>query len=200
MTPDKEKIEEQKPQGEPQKSRIETVEENVTLLTEAVLTLTDKLEQIANKLGTIEKTSVKKSTQRFGSDHTRRAAKDTKTGVVYPSLFACGKALAAEYEGLDPLDRQVYYKIKKADPERVVEVERDSPEAVKAFAEADAKLAAEVEASNKKLAAEEAAKAQEEAAKAQEEAAKAQEEAAKNKETPVKESGKPGAQQPNKKK
>lgn len=183
MTPDK--IEEQKPQGEPQKSRIETVEEKVTILTEAVLTLTDKLEQIADKLGAIEKTAVKKSTQRFGSDHARKAVKDTKTGVVYPSLFSCGKALAGDYKELDPLDRQVYYKIKKADPERLVELEKDSPEANKAFAEADAKLAAEVEVSNKKLAAEEAAKA---------------EEAEKNKENPGKELGKTGAQQPNKKK
>lgn len=156
MTPN-EKIEEQNKPNEP-KSRIETVEEDIKNLTEVVLTLTDKLEQVADKLGTIEKTAVKKSTQRFGAEHSRKAVKDTKTGVVYPSLFSCGKALAGEYKDLDPLDRQVYYKIVKADPDRLVVLGTEDPEAVKAHQEADAKLAAEVEAANKKLAAEEAAK------------------------------------------
>lgn len=46
-----------------------------------------------------------------------RPVTDTKTGTKYPSEYAAGKAVAAEY-GLDPADHFVWWKILKADLER----------------------------------------------------------------------------------
>ncbi len=133
---------------EPTKSRIEILEE-------VVYTLVDKLEEIANRLGQLEKTAIKKSTQRFGADHKPKAVKDTKTGKVYPSLFAAGKGLAAEY-GLDPLDTKVYYQIIKKEPERLKVLEATDPEGIAVQAAAKAELEEKVQEANKAAAAEEA--------------------------------------------
>jgi len=116
-----------------------------------VLGLIDTVEDLAKKVDGLEKTAVKKTTQRFGAEHGRKAVKDTKTGTIYPSKFAAGKALAAEFE-LDPYDTKVYYQIVKKDPERLVEASEE--EAATAWTKADAELAAEVEAANAAAAAE----------------------------------------------
>ena len=137
------------------KSRIEVLEETT-------LSLIDTVEALAKKVEGLEKTAVKKTTQRFGGEHGRKAVKDTKTGTIYPSKFASGKALALEYE-LDPFDTKVYYQIMKKDPERLVEATDE--EAAASWKKADAELAAEVEEANKAAAAE-AKKAEEKAAAA----------------------------------
>lgn len=118
----------------------------VEILEETVLGLIDTVEDLAKKVDGLEKTAVKRTTQRFGAEHGRKAVKDTKTGDIYPSKFAAGKALAREYE-LDPFDTKVYYQIVKKDPERLAEASEE--EAAAAWAKADAELAAEVEAANK---------------------------------------------------
>lgn len=130
------------------KSRIEVLEETV-------LSLIDKVETLAKSITGLEKTAVKKSAQRFGADHARKAVKDTKTGIVYPSLYATGKALAAEF-GLDPLNQQVWYQIQKKDPERFQILGPEDEEAKKSWAKADAELQAAVDAENVRIAAEEA--------------------------------------------
>lgn len=139
--------------GAPAKPKIQVIEETV-------LAMIDTMEDISKRLAGLEKTSVKKSTQRLGAKHERTAVKDTKTNIVYPSKFAAGKALAAEF-GLDPLNNFAYYQIIKAAPDRLAEATDD--ETAAAHAKADAELQAQVDESNKKLAAEEAAKAAAEA-------------------------------------
>lgn len=148
--------------GAEPKSRIEVLEE-------ALYELIDKVEELAKAVATLQKTAVKKTTQRFGAEHARKAVKDTKTGKVYPSKFAAGKALAGEYN-LDPLDTKVYYQVVKADPGRLVEATEE--EAKGAWAEADAQLQKSIDEANRRIAEEEAKKAAEEK-KAEEEAAKA---------------------------
>jgi hypothetical protein len=142
--------------AEQPKSRIEVLEETV-------LSLIDKVETLAKGIDSLQKTAVKKSTQRFGAEHARKAVKDTQTGKVYPSLYKAGKELAAEF-GLDPLNQQVWYQIQKKAPERFKILEATDPEAVAAFAKSDAELQAAVDAENARIAAEEAAKAKAEAA------------------------------------
>lgn len=134
---------------EPPKSRIEILEEVVT-------ELVGKMEELAGALGTLQKTAMKKSTQRFGADHSRKAIRDTKTGKVYPSMFSAGKALATDY-GLDPADTKVYYQIIKKDPTRLAPASEE--EATGAWTEADAQLQRVVDEANRKMQAEEAAKA-----------------------------------------
>ena len=148
-------------QGQP-KSRIEVLEE-------ALVDLVDKVEKLANEVASLQKTAVKKSTQRLGSDHSRKAVKDTKTGKVYPSKFAAGKDIASSEDledskgKIDPLDNFAYYRIDKLFPGRLVEATEE--EAKEAWAKADAELQKAVEEANKRLQAEEAAKAEAEKAK-----------------------------------
>ena len=47
--------------------------------------------------------------------------RDTKTGIVYQSKYAAGRAVAAEY-GIDPESEFIYYRINGADKERFVAV------------------------------------------------------------------------------
>jgi hypothetical protein len=143
-------------QGEQQapKSRIEVLEE-------AVLELVDKVEKLATDIANLQKTAVKKSTQRLGAEHGRKAVKDTTTGNIYPSKFAAGKAIASSEDLKDakgeisPLDNFAYYRITKLFPDRLVEATDEEAEA--AYKKADAELQAAVDEQNKKLA-EEAAK------------------------------------------
>jgi len=137
---------EEKGKAKPEpKSRIENLEETV-------LSLIDTVEGQAKRIEALEKTAVKKSTQRFGTKHERTAVKDTKTGTVYPSKFAAGKALAPDYKDLDPFDNMVYYKIMKADPERLIDATEE--EAAAAHKKADEELAAEVAKANEEAVAE----------------------------------------------
>lgn len=149
------------------KSRVELLEDRVGALEDEVKGFKDVLGELVNSVEAVAKSqealskvAVKKSTQRFGQKHERTAVKDTKTGKIYPSKFASGKALASEYDGLDPLNPQVYYQIMKKDPTRLVEATTE--ESAKAWKENDDKIAAEVAAANK-AADEAAAKAAEEA-------------------------------------
>lgn len=133
------------PEPGAKESGKELPKSKVEILEETVLGLIDTVEELAKKMDALEKTALKKTTQRFGAEHGRKAVKDTKTGTIYPSKFAAGKALATEFE-LDPFDTKVYYQIVKKDPARLVDASDE--EAEKAWAKADAELAAEVEAAN----------------------------------------------------
>jgi hypothetical protein len=150
--------EEEKTQGAQEtptpKSRIEILEETL-------LELVDKVEELANAIAGLQKSTVKKTTQRLGAEHGRKAVKDNTTGAVYPSKFAAGKAIAAAEKLTDskgeisPLDNFAYYRITKLFPERLVEATDEEADA--AWKKADAELQAEVDKRNKELA-EEAAK------------------------------------------
>lgn len=137
---------EQEKKAEQPKSRIEVLEE-------VVFTLVDKMEELSKAIETLQKTAVRKTTQRFGAEHGRKAVKDTKTGAIYPSKFSAGKKLAAEYE-LDPLDTKVYYQIMKKDPARLVDASDE--ESKEAWTKADAELQKAVDEENIRLAAEQA--------------------------------------------
>jgi len=125
-------------------------------LEETVVKMIDMLEELAKRIEKVEKTAVKKSTGLFGGKRTRTAIKDTKTGAIYVSKAAVGKNLAGEFN-LDPLDHFAWYKITALEPDRFVEAGEE--EAQKVWKEEEEKRAKEVEESNKRLAAEEAAKA-----------------------------------------
>lgn len=130
--------------GEPQKSRIEVLEE-------VVKALIDKLETLSTSLDKLSKTAVKKSAQRFGAEHTRKAVKDTKTGKVYPSMYAAGKVVGLDYrdKGVDPDSTAAFYQIKKVDPDRLEILAADSPEAIEIWKKADEEVQKQVEEANK---------------------------------------------------
>jgi len=142
-----------------------TPEERIDALEEAVINMLDMLEDMAKKLATVEKTAVTKPKGLFGGKRSKTAIEDTKTGTVYPSKSAVGKALYGEIKDGDPSDRFIWYKLLTQFPERFKELGEDDPKAVKVWADEKAKVEAEVEAANKKLAAEQAAKDAAEAAK-----------------------------------
>jgi len=118
----------------------------VDILEETVLKLIDTIEVLAKKVDSLEKTSVKKKSGLFGGKRERTAIKDTKTGTIYVSKAAVGKALAGEFN-LDPLDHFVWYKITAQEPERFVEASAE--EAQKVWKEEEERIAKEVEEANK---------------------------------------------------
>lgn len=59
------------------------------------------------------------ATGRMKGRSKAKPQRDTKTGIVYSSEYAAGKAVAAEY-GLNPLNTYVWYKIKQIDKTRFV--------------------------------------------------------------------------------
>lgn len=125
-------------------------------LEETVVKMIDMLEELGKRIEKVEKTAVKKSTGLFGGKRTRTAIKDTKTDITYVSKAAVGKNLAGEFN-LDPLDHFAWYKITALEPDRFVDASEE--EAQKAWKAEEELKAKEVEESNKRLAAEEAAKA-----------------------------------------
>jgi len=139
---------EKKPEGEKPKTKVDALEE-------AMLSLMEMVETLGERIGKIEKTAVKKSTGLFGGKREKTAIRDTKTGKIYPSKAAVGKALAGEFE-LDPLDHFSWYKIISKAPDRFVSASEE--EAQKVWKEEEEKRAKEVEEANKKIAEEEAAK------------------------------------------
>lgn len=135
--------------GAEKKTSLET-------LAEVVGELIDKIDGVENRMIALEKTAVKKSTGLFGGKRGRVAIKDTKTGLIYASKSALGKALATEAD-TDGLDHFAWYKLTAKFPERFVEA--TEAEAKTAWDAVDEERKKEVEEANKRLAAEEAAKA-----------------------------------------
>lgn len=128
----------------------------VDALEDTLLKLIDMVEELAKRTDKLEKTAVKKTTGLFGGKREKTAIKDTKTGIIYVSKAAVGKNLAAEFDE-DPLDHFAWYKIQAKAPERFVNASEE--EAQRVWKEEEEKRAKEVMESNKRLAAEEAAKA-----------------------------------------
>ena len=134
-----------------EEKRIKAIEDGIT-------SALDMMESITVKLNEVDKKTLKKSTGLFGGKRKKTSIKDTKTGVVYASKSAVGKALYGEIKDGDPGDRFIWYKLLTQFPERFVELDEQSAEAQKVWADEKAKIEKEVEEANKKLAAEEAAK------------------------------------------
>jgi hypothetical protein len=138
-----------------------TPEERIAALESVVMELIDKVEANTKAVENVKKTAVTKPKGLFGGKRTPTPTKDLKTGKVYESKAAVGKAFAAE-AGADPLNTMAYYtvmtKLKMPDQtDRFVDA--NAEEAAKALADKDARIAKEVEESNAKIAADEAAKA-----------------------------------------
>ncbi len=125
-------------------------------LEDTILSLIDVVETLAERIGKVEKTAVKKSTGLFGGKRGRIAIKDTTTGTIYVSKAAVGKALASEAD-TDPLDHFAWYKLQAKFPDRFVDASEE--EKTKVEAEEKARVEAEVAEANKRLAAEAAAEA-----------------------------------------
>ena len=123
---------------------------------EAIGKLIGIVEELSKKIDELEKSTLKKSKGLFGGKREKVAIKDTKTGTIYPSKASVGKNLYDEIEGGDPGDHFMWYKLISKFPERFVDASAE--EAEKAWAAEKAKIEAEVEASNKRLQAEEAKK------------------------------------------
>jgi len=140
-----------------------TAEQRLDAIEGVVFEVLDKLEALAKDFAGLQKSAVTKPKGLFGGKRTPTPMKDLKTGIVYASKAAVGKALAAE-AGADPLDSMAYYTVIKVlrMPDKDAS-DRFAPaseeEGAKAREEAKAKLQAEVDAANAKIAVEEAAKA-----------------------------------------
>ena len=131
-------------QVEKPKSRLESLEE-------VVLELAEKVNNLTNEVSQLKKTAVKKPAGLFGGKREKVAIKDTKTGKVYVSKSAVGKALAPEAD-TDAEDHFAWYKLQAKFPDRFVEASAE--EKAKADAEEAARIAKEVEEANKRLQAE----------------------------------------------
>lgn len=131
------------------------VEQRVSNIEEALGKLIDVVADLGKKLETAQKTTTK-AKGLFGGKREHVAMKDTKTGKLYPSKARLAKELAPEF-GLSQDDHFAIYKIMAKAPDRFVEATSD--EAQSTWDEEKAQIAREVEAMNKAIAAEEAAKA-----------------------------------------
>lgn len=132
---------------ETQEGTVKVTQEN---LIQTVQNLVDAMPVLLDKMDTLVKTTVKKSAGLFGGKRTKTAIKDTKTGTIYPSKAAMGKALAKEFGG-EITDNFVYYKIMaKADAGRFVEASQEEAEA--AWKKQDELLQKSVDEANKELA------------------------------------------------
>jgi len=139
-----------------------TPEECIDALEEAMGTILDMLENLTKKVDEVDKKTVKKSTGLFGGKRTKTAIKDTKTGKIYASKAATGKALYGEVENGDPADHFLWYKLQAAYPDRFTDASDE--EANKVWEDERIAREKEVEESNKKLEAErKAAEAKEKA-------------------------------------
>lgn len=136
--------------------------ERITELEGVVLELVDKVEKLTTDVDSKLKNVVTKTKGLFGGKRERVPTKDLKTGKVYASKAAVGKAFAAE-AGADPLDSMAYYKVTAKlrmpdNTDRFVDASKE--EGAAAIAAQEAETAREVAEMNAKLQAEEAAKAQ----------------------------------------
>jgi len=129
----------------------EAPKSKVDILEETTLKLIDAIEALAKKVDSLEKTSVKKKAGLFGGKRERTAIRDTKTGAIYVSKAAVGKALASEFN-LDPLDHFVWYKITAQEPDRFVDASAEEAQGV--WKAEEERIAKEVEEANKEAAAE----------------------------------------------
>lgn len=139
-----------------------TSEERIEAVEGVVFELIDRVEKLTKEYEGFKKQAVTKPKGLFGGKRTPSPTKDLKTGVIYPSKAAVGKGLAAE-AGADPLDTMAYYTVlkvlKMADgSDRFVDASEE--EGKKAREVYQAKIQAEVDATNARLEAEEKAKAE----------------------------------------
>ncbi len=142
--------------------------ERIGALESVVMELIDKVEAMTKLVEEVKKTAVTKPKGLFGGKRQPTPTKDLKTGTVYPSKAALGKALAAE-AGADPLDTMAYYTViknlKMADnSDRFANASEE--EGAKALAEKKAQIAADVAEANVRLEKEAAEKAAKEKAAA----------------------------------
>lgn len=149
-------VEEKKTEAAP---APKTVDQRVEALEGVIMELIGTVEELAKSQSTLAKTAVTKPKGLFGGKRTPTPMKDLKTGNVYPSMAAVGKALATE-AGADPLDTMAYYTVirvlKMPDgTDRFVKASEE--EGAAARAEQQKKIDAEVAEMNKKLQEEEAA-------------------------------------------
>ncbi len=139
--------------------------ERIIALESVVMELIDKVEAAVKSVEEVKKTAVTKPKGLFGGKRTPTPTKDLKTGIIYASKAAMGKALAAE-AGADPLDTMAYYTViknlKMADGgDRFANASDE--EGAKALADKKAQIEKEVAESNLRLEAEAKAKAAAEA-------------------------------------
>lgn len=159
---------------EPEKVR--TPEERIDAIEGVVFELIDKVEGFAKAFEGFKKQAVTKPKGLFGGKRTPSPTKDLKTGIVYASKAAVGKAFATE-AGADPLNTMAYYTVLKVlkmpdGSDRFVDASEE--EGKKAREDLAKQIEAEVAEANKRLAAEEAAKAKAPPAPAAAKAAPAQ--------------------------
>lgn len=147
----------------------QTIEERMEAVESVVMELITKVEELAKNFEGFKKTAITKPKGLFGGKRTPSPMKDLKTGKVYPSKAAVGKAFAAEAGG-DPLDTMVYYTVIKTlkmpdGADRFVEAPAE--EAAKAREEYQKQVQAEVDRRNAELDAEAAKTQAEKKAEAQ---------------------------------
>lgn len=138
-----------------------TIDQRIGNIEEALGKLIDIVGDQGKKLEAAGKTTTK-SKGLFGGKREHVAVLDTKTNIVYPSKARLARAVASEL-GLDPLNHFTPYKMYTAAPGRFKDLTPDAPEAKAAWEKEKAEIQAQVDAANKKLAEEEAAKAKAEA-------------------------------------
>jgi len=146
--------------GAPSQETPKTIEQRMDTLESVMFELIDKVEDIAKQVTGVKKQTGTKAKGLFGGKRTPVPMKDLKTGKVYPSRAAVGKAFAVEAGG-DQFNTMVYYTVVKVlkMPDGSDRFVPASPEeGAKARAEAQAKLEVEVAAANARLEAEQAAK------------------------------------------
>lgn len=152
---------EEKVEAEIKEEAPRTNEQRIEALEDVMIELIDKVESLAKDFGGFKKQAVTKPKGLFGGKRTPTPMKDLKTGIVYPSKAAVGKAFGAEAGG-DPGNTMVYYTVMKvlkmADgSDRFVPASEE--EGVKAREDYKAQVQAEVDAANARLEAEQAAEA-----------------------------------------
>jgi len=127
----------------PQKSRLEIIEEAIAELQTIMKTVGETMDNMLKRMDNVEKKSgVKKAL--FGGKKERHPITDAKTGTVFISMGAAGRALAEEF-GEDPNDNFSYYKIqKKLKDAGITDRLRDSSpeEAEKVIKEEEERIAA----------------------------------------------------------
>jgi len=142
-----------------------TADQRFEAIEGVVIELIDRVEKLTKEYEGFKKQAVTKPKGLFGGKRTPSPTKDLKTGVVYASKAAVGKALAAE-AGANPLDTMAYYTVLKVlkmpdGSDRFVNASEDEGKAARE--EYQKTVQAEVDATNARLEAEEKAKAEAEA-------------------------------------
>lgn len=149
----------QTPQTPGPEAEVKTVEDRMAAVEEVVFELIDRVEKLSKEQATIKKTAGGKPRGLFGDKRKPVPMKDLKTGIVYPSKAALGKALAIEAGG-DPGDTMVYYTVikeLKMDDKTARFAEASPEEGQKAREDRQKQIEAEVAAANARMDAERAA-------------------------------------------